>query len=252
MPSHFSTIGFPIDTEQEFLSLAEQVYEKSEILTCPGGRYHCWNRGKGEELWLQVDSTGALIGMNPHFSGKSVLRVGLQERLKRSSDSDLDGAFHGWASAKAAPYNDGACPFVFDMPDARVHDKLHLPTLVTVQVVGFAHEVNVYSSVEEYDSLSKSGEVAFASQSFIPSGLFSPDMESVPEPAAQAIITGHVIETETRHNSLTGKKFYWSLVETYGGNYDIVFDPELAAAPQQGGVISGSFWLSGRILSHPN
>ncbi len=88
----------------------------------------------------------------------------------------------------------------------------------------------------------------FASQSFIPSGLFkSPDDDSPPR--AEAFFTGHVLEAERRTNALTEMDFIWCLVETLGGVFDVVIDPQLLPeVPRVGGVIQGSFWLSGRIL----
>jgi hypothetical protein len=48
---------------------------------------------------------------------------------------------------------------------------------------------------------------------------------------------------------LTGREFWWALVESYGGIYDVVIDAELVEdAPRVGGVVNGTFWLSGRVL----
>jgi hypothetical protein len=58
-----------------------------------------------------------------------------------------------------------------------------------------------------------------------------------------------VLAAEEKINTLTGHAFYWALVDTYGGAYDVVIDPSLLpGVPAVGGVISGSFWLSGRIV----
>lgn len=88
----------------------------------------------------------------------------------------------------------------------------------------------------------------YASQSFIPSGLFGTSKEA---PKAEATFTGKVLETALRTNSQTGNRFHWALVETYGGRFDVVIDPDLLAeAPVAGGILSGHFWLSGRLLSY--
>lgn len=89
----------------------------------------------------------------------------------------------------------------------------------------------------------------FASQSFIPSGLFNLSGSDAPA-RAEAIFAGHVRETERRTNQLTGDEFVWCLVDSLGGSFDVVIDPELLSnAPRVGGVVHGSFWLSGRIIS---
>jgi hypothetical protein len=59
-----------------------------------------------------------------------------------------------------------------------------------------------------------------------------------------------VLAADKKINVLTGRAFYWALVETYGGAYDAVIDSSLlSGVPVVGGVITGSFWLSGRIIA---
>ena len=114
--------------------------------------------------------------MNPHFSGKSAIRVGLTASLPSDGPSELDGAFHGWADPAGEEPESGSYPFVFDAPDFRLYDGLIVPALVVVQVAAFAHEIEAFKSVVAYES-SQTGEPKFASQSFIPSGLFTSEGE---------------------------------------------------------------------------
>lgn len=66
---------------------------------------------------------------------------------------------------------------------------------------------------------------------------------------ATACFSGLIREAEVRTNELSNKSFHWLLVETLGGSYDVVIDPELLTGePCVGGVISGAFWLTGRLL----
>jgi hypothetical protein len=59
-----------------------------------------------------------------------------------------------------------------------------------------------------------------------------------------------VLAADEKINVLTGRAFYWALVETLGGAYDVVIDSNLLpGVPAAGGLISGSFWLSGRIIA---
>jgi hypothetical protein len=59
-----------------------------------------------------------------------------------------------------------------------------------------------------------------------------------------------VLAADEKVNVLTGRAFYWALVETLGGAYDVVIDSRgLSGVPAVGGVLSGSFWLSGRIIA---
>jgi len=52
-----------------------------------------------------------------------------------------------------------------------------------------------------------------------------------------------------RANTISGTPYWWALVESVGGTFDVVIDPELLPIlPQAGQVMSGWFWLSGRLL----
>lgn len=251
MPSHFSTIGFSIASQEEFAALAHQLAADAQPISTKRGEYLQWKGGGGEEMWLQVDHTRDLMGMNPHFAGRSSVTVRIESRVRRPNDTELDGAFHGWA-APTDDVQEGAYPFVFDSPDAGTADAMQLPQVVQVQVAAFAHELSLHDSPEAF-SASQAGKVArFASQSFIPSGLFTPGEGKTDPPEAHAIFTGHVREAASRRNSITGAAFRWALVDTLGGAFDVVWDPELlSAVPLPGSVLSGQFWLSGRIVSLP-
>lgn len=67
---------------------------------------------------------------------------------------------------------------------------------------------------------------------------------------AAAVITGHVLSSERIKNTFTGEYFYHIKVKTLGADIDVVADPELVDREIcAGGVVSGSFWLSGRVLN---
>ena len=252
MASHFSSIGFPLRTEEEYVALAQQVSGDAQALPTKVGHYLRWSGSAGEELWLQVDGNGSLIGMVPHFTGKSAARVGITERVTRPSDNSLDGAFHGWASPAGDVPTDGTYPFVFDLPDAATHADLVLPAIVDTQIAAFAHEISVYDSEDAFMAAQADQSVKFAAQSFIPSGLFAPDGTQPAAPEAMAIFTGVVLESAVCRNAVTDALYLWALVDTVGGSFDVVADPELLPQPPPaGGILSGTFWLSGRLLNVP-
>jgi hypothetical protein len=248
MASHWSTIGLSVQSGDDLAGLANRVAQDCTPHEVEGGAYQCWSSASGVELWLQIDADNQLIGLLPHFRGKSAVRVGLTARLIEDRVTEMDGAFHCWSEPANDDPESGCYPFVFDTPDFLCHAGLELPTVAQVQIGAFAHEVESYPSEQAYGE-SQTGEVKFASRSFIPSGLFSPDGDRTEPPQAMAIFTGHVIDAGVRKNELTSKRFYWALVETLGGAFDVVISPELLRAPPKtGNILSGSFWLSGRIL----
>ena len=98
MPSQFSAIGFDVTSGEELAALASRVSDRAETITVSEGQYLKWAPPSGEQLWLQVNRTGDAMGMNPHFAGKSSVRVGLETRVIRESHTPLDGTFLGWAN----------------------------------------------------------------------------------------------------------------------------------------------------------
>ena len=58
------------------------------------------------------------------------------------------------------------------------------------------------------------------------------------------------MRAERKRNEESGGEFLWAAVDTLGGTYDVVADPSLLEiVPPPGSVLSGTFWLSGRVLS---
>ncbi len=249
MPSHFSTIGLPIQEQEDLLSLAERVMVSSSSIRVANGSYLHWTSPSGAELWLQVDNHNHLIGINPHFADQARILVDLTARISRPEESALDGAFHGWANPINSNPDSGNYPFVFDVPDFKQHAKLALHVTVNAQVAAFAHDVSIHPSEDDFHN-SQTTEVKFAAQSFLPSGLFSRGENSNAPPESMAIFTGIVHWATLAITELTNKEFWWVLVDLLGGSFDVVIDPELVdERPQVGGVLSGSFWLSGRLIT---
>jgi hypothetical protein len=248
MPSQFSSIGFTVSSGEDLAALASQVADKSERIATGAGEYLKWAPPSGEQLWLQITHTGDAMGMSAHFAGKSSIRLGVEARVARPSHTPLDGTFLAWANPPAGAATGGDYPFAFDCPDAATHLELALPAVVTAQVAAFAQQVSLFESARAYESSPASAGAA--SRSFIPSGLISPAGEPVIPPESHALIAGHVLEAAPRVNAISGSHYWWALVDTLGGTFDVVIDPSLLAnQPRAGNVLSGWFWLSGRLMT---
>ena len=251
MPSQFSAVGFHVSSGEDLAALASSVADKAYTINANEGQYLKWAPPTGEQLWLQVKRNGDAMGMNPHFSGKSSVRVAIEARVARDTHTPLDGTFLAWANPPAGATTGGDYPFVFDCPDAQALGDLELPAVATAQVAAFAQQISVYESEATYHSSQAAEGLAFASRSFIPSGLMSPDGHPVDPPEPHALLVGHVLEAEERRNSVTGTPFWWALVETIGGSFDVVIDPDLLSDRLcAGNIVSGWFWLSGRLRSN--
>ncbi len=253
MASHLSDIGFRAESPEAFVALAERACRVGQHISVAGGVYCHWDAGEGAELWGQLDLTGRVLGANPHFGGPARMRVGLTERVTAGGGSALDGAFRGWADPPEDDPTRGSYPLLFDAPDFGTWGGLALPAIVTVQVAAFAHELTAYPSETAFEERA-TAQPRLASESFIPSGLFTPGPNGAPRdpPQAEAILTGRVLAAEQRVNPAGGQAFWWAQVRTFGGEIDIVADPALVRGTLAvGGVVEGGFWLSGRIVDAP-
>ncbi len=253
--SNLSDIGFPTRSEQDINDMISHVLELAETIRCPQGFYLKFADASGAEIWVQGNFEQELIGFNPHFAGKSKRRVGLTGTIERES-SELDGGFHAWAEPDEDKIVDsGEYPFVFDVPDFRTIEKFDFPQIREIQLTAFAsNDFKIYKSEKDYYDAQDS-EPKFASKSFIPSGLFTPDEEAaaIEPPRPIGIFAGEIKEFELKTNELSNEKFYWFLAETLGGEVDVVADVKLISSePNIGGIVSGQFWLSGRLNGTPS
>ncbi len=250
--SNLSDIGFPVRSEQDVNSLIETMTEQELVpIKCPRGFYLKFADESGAEIYLQGNLEQELVGFNPHFAGRSRRKVGLTQIIERDS-SELDGGFHAWANPTGKDVEiSGEYPFVFDVPDFRTIENLELPEIKEIQLTAFAsNDFKVFETEEDYFA-SQQDEMKMAAKSFIPSGLFTFNEDdegdlSIVRPIA--IFAGEIKEFQLKTNQLTQENFYHFLVETLGGEVDVVADANLLSdEPKIGGIVSGQFWLSGRI-----
>ncbi len=248
MPSHMSDIGFPMEREEDYRQLATLALEKGEALETANGVYVKWSPDEQVELWVLMDQDETIVGLSPHFSGSARMRVALTERVSRPDGGALEGAFRGWADPRGDHPESGDYQFVFDVPDYDLNRAVALPSVLDVQLAAFAHELEAYESNEAYKTAQGDVGKKIAPESFLPVGLWTPRGELVDVPEAYAILTGHVLETSIITNPITDSDFCWARIRTLGGELDMVADPlMLNGFLVKGGIISGSFWLSGRL-----
>lgn len=247
MPSQFTSIGFNVSTGEELAALASAVADRAETIDAPEGQYLKWTGEGGEQLWLQVKRSGDAMGMTPHFNGMSRVPALLEARVSRQTHTPLDGTYLAWADP-ASDSPEGRYPFVFDCPDSGTHGELNLPATVLLQVAAFAQRLQVYPSESAYLAAQQAEQTPFPVRSFIPSGLVTPSGEPVSPPEPHALLSGLIAAAEMRRNTVSGQPFWWALVESLGGTFDVVADPSLVPSSLAAGqVVSGWFWLSARL-----
>lgn len=253
--SNLSDIGFPVRGEEDVNDLIQNIARYVAEVPCLNGFYYRFTDDSGAEIYLQTNSGQEVIGFNPHFAGKSRRTVLLTKSIERDS-SELDGGFHAWANpAEENDLESGEYPFVFDVPDFRTIGRIKFPQKFEVQLTAFAsNEFHLYENEQNYLD-SQNSEMKFAARSFVPSGLFPTDENApaIEPPRPFGIFTGEIKQFELKTNSLTNENFYWFLVETLGGEVDVVADLKLIETePQVGGILHGQFWLSGKVINPPS
>jgi hypothetical protein len=240
--STLSDIGFPTSSNEELNDLVERWLQDVTEIHCPKGTYLRFSDRSGAQIYLQMDASGEFTGLNPYYAGISRRKVYITGVIERDS-SPLDGGWHAWANAEKA--DEGDYPFVFDVPDIFAASP-DLPTVAEIQLNAFATNDLAMFETEDAFFAAQDGETKFAVQSFIPIGLFR-EKDGIP-PQAHGRFGGHVRDFARKTNHLTGADFYWFLVETLGGEIDVVSDPNyVKIEPRTGVILSGSFWLTGRI-----
>ncbi len=252
--SNLSDIGFLVRSEQDVNDVIMSILNHLETIPCPPvGFYFKFADKSGAEIYLQTNSAQEILGFNPAFAGKSKRKVGLTKKIERDT-SILDGAFHAWANPSDGDFeHSGEYPFVFDVPDFRTKENIKLPKLTEIQLTAFAsNDFQVFANEEEFFAAQEE-KTKFASNFFMSSGLIAvnedEEMDDVIPPQAHGEFAGEIKEFELKTNEFTSEKFYWFLVETLGGEIDVVADVNLIKQePEKGNIVRGSFWLSGKVV----
>jgi hypothetical protein len=246
------SLGFNIDSMDDFKALGLRAAKSGTPLTTPYGTYIRWDIGGGPQLWVQIkQDTRIILGWHTHFAGRAQMRLALTRRMLTQDNDPLEGAFHGWADPRTDDATEGQYPLLFHAPNFAMYDYLSLPAVRTVQLTAFAHSLSVYPGDEEYFA-AQTTTVKFAAESFLPLGLFPAKDRPDAPPVPFAQFAGHVLKAASLTNPMTGIPYHWARIRTVGGEADMVADTQTyGGAIAEGNVVSGRFWLSGHIVDTP-
>jgi hypothetical protein len=181
------------------------------------------------------------------------MRLGIVAPIERPGQSELDGSFYAWVNPSSAdgPAS-GDYPLVFDCPDAAMHDDLELPCVAPVQLAGFAHHLEIWDSVAEFDRGARRGrQRSWRRGPSSRPGCCAPEgVEDPPPPVAYAIINGHgaggrgAREPADRACATSGRRWRPTAgPSTWSRRWALV-----TREIREGSVLSGGFWLSGQIV----
>ena len=239
MANHFSSLGFRVSDEETFTDFVELAMKHASSPKKKGMRALCWEPLPGLEVWMQADGGGEVVSCNIHYYGRTRIKGRVSGHL-RAEEQELDGALHLEINPDAESFD---YPLIVDIPNfATVVHRADLGKTITVQVTAFSHGMEIFADESAFLE-SQNDEVKLDAQSLVPTGAFH---EGGPRP--EAMITGKVLAAEEIKNPTTGDSFWHLEVETFGGCFDVVADPELVeGTPVVGATLHGSFWMSARI-----
>jgi hypothetical protein len=251
MSDPFTAAGFNVNEQADWDRLAMMTAGQGETVTASKRSYRRWTLDCGVELWAHIRGAGEVVGLSPHFDGRARLATRVVKLLPRHTPFDI--AVGCWTT-QAAPIIeadgeepvDGNFPFVFDTPDGATYHTLTLPQPTTIQLTAFAFEVSAYPNEAAFATAQHNSETPLAAQAFIPTAAITSRNQA---PPASALIAGVIKQSETLENRVGGKTFEWARIETHGGEIDVLASPATVQGDiVTGGILHGSFWLSGRIL----
>lgn len=256
--NHFSQAGFDVRaTSPAAMSQSVQRYaDRCAPEPLADADLICLVRDpSGAELWIgfrkRQDGQLELTSLNPGFAGEG--------RAKAQIVGDVsDPQWKPFEIAVTARLGGDEIPFVFDLADPRQAAQAHPGKAVAVSLTGFSFDARVFKNEKGYYAAQKKdgARIAFAANHFVPSGLFNVEaggLADAQRPTAYADFAGTVLKSQLRTNTAGRGRFWWALLRTYGDyTIDIVLDPtQVKLPPTPGTVVSGRFWLSGRLVAEP-
>jgi hypothetical protein len=252
-----------VSTNDDMIKLFDYASKNAEKIPCNGiGYYSKWLSKTGAELWIHVNKSDEIIGVNPFYDGQSNFSIGIINKVKTNNEkyNDFVCLLYAWVN----PNDDldgGDTQVIFDCVNIAAVGKIEIPCKKIIKLSAFAHELSVFPNEENYkfEQEKQYGKIRLASKSFFPTGLFSPNecndvkeneteyesFEMIPE----AVFTGIILDYKEYKNEITQNNFFWIKTETYGGIIDVLADPTLIEKElKKNGIISGVFYMYGKII----
>lgn len=254
---HFGAIGFPVHNQVEFEHLLKRALESGRMVPAVTGKYVAWAPGEGVEVWVKIKDR-SVVRCTPHYVGEGALMVEATALYARSADEVADGALRGAVLPVEA--GSAAYPAIFDLPGFEaVGSRLSLPATVSIQAAALAQEMRCFATEAAYvawrqqnvppeDTTGVNGSDHTAASVTFPD-FTAADLSPGAIPAATVRLTGRVLKAQMRTNPATGQNFLALVVRAPGGGtLDIAAEPQTASGDLTvGGVVTGTFRLSGRV-----
>ncbi len=252
--SHFSMVGFDFPTQSAAASgpWARKFLETCKVVTLDPNDLVCVvSDTSGGELRIALRKTGqtaSIITMNPGFVGEGRTKVDI---VAPNSDPD----YAPFEVGVAARFAGEQTPLVVDLADPSQAAAAKPGQTVTFDIAAFSFQPDIFPDEAAFYAAQGKAKVRLAAGFFIPSGMVFEKVggampDAAKRPVAYADFAGKVLKVGQRANAAAGGRFWWMLVQTYGGaTIDVVMDPAtVKAEPKVGSIVTGRFWLSARVV----
>lgn len=246
--SHFTMVGFPIAASDPaaMVRSVEPFLDHCAVEPLKNGSRLCTVRDpSGAELVIALDQdrdgAASLVTLNPAFRGESLVEV-----IVTGDASDPE--WRTFERRIAGQLQGTETPIILDLADPRSAARARRGAKLTFSVAAFCFGPRIYPDIAAYYAAQKGGEVAFAADFFIPSGMFGTEAAKPAQLEARALFAGEVLKAERRRNTAGGTDFWWALLKGYEGmTIDVLLDPRQV----EGSIVPGqhldlSCWLSAR------
>ncbi|MDJ0978956.1 MAG: hypothetical protein QNI87_10505 [Erythrobacter sp.] len=244
--SNFHSVGIDVDPndEEAFTRSILGLTKDCALIELDEDDLVCRREtDKGGQIWIGLRKKGGaheVVTANPGFVGKSKFPVRIQ-------GVQSDPEWEPFEYRLEVTFSDYDIPLLIELADPREASRfrdLDTPQELTLDVTAFTFNPEIFADEEAFrDAQQELGDnVSYATDFFIPSGLFGENTSS------RATFGGEIIDAE-RVNTNAGASHWRALVKVQGGGtVNVVFDDIWSELePKPGHLISGAFWLSAQI-----
>lgn len=252
--SHFSMVGFMVDI-RDGAGVTQAM--RRHMADCapadlPPPNLVCRVKDpSGGELTIGLTrgegGQAEFVTLNPGFTGEGRTQVEITADVSAPEWKPFEVTI-------SARFAGEETPLVFDLADPAQAELFKPGAKTAVDIAAFGFQPSLYADEAAFARSQGKAKVRFASNAFVPTGLFAEaqggTLTKDGRPTAYADFAGKVLKAELRVNKAGSGRFWWALVETYGGaTVDVVMDPRTVHGDlRPGAILAGRFWLSARLV----
>ena len=202
-----------------------------------------WEPGNGTGIWIHVNNDNVIECVTPILVGNSPLNLFVKSRYIDPTCPHCSGLILEKRETEAEESIE--LQIAIQLADYEItKDLIQINKFQPVSFAGIAEEIGIYKDEEDFNKNSEKlpeGQM-YATESFIPAGLFAQDPKDV---SSQAFLSGTVRFIERREGIFTDPCWYYGKIATLGMTIECAFDEEQGAQIKEGYIVQGTYWLVG-------